>query len=373
MARSKLGLHINFITEADAMRRWILRVRPAVVKTLHHDIAFWEPIKAEYPELFLIGRIEYEHQPLADPIAEARRVSRDILEQPTLRVCDAWEGYNEIARDQLEQCCTFDIALAGLLHQQQARYICGSWSVGVPDVEDWQRPIMLDAIRASDFIGVHAYSAPRLSDPDRIKWYLLRHRLWYPHLPPDCQKPLLLTEFGIDRGVIDVGVRDGWRRYTDADGYVEQLKWADARLQEDEYVMGATIFCWGTLDPDWKGYDISGRAVSLLGDYIALGGGAETEGGGLGQPVSFNGAEQPFERGRMIWRGDTRQVIVFHEDGTWASYEDTFVSGVDPISTDAAPPSGGVQEPAFGFGKVWREQPGVRDRLGWALTEERGF
>ena len=42
--------------------------------------------------------------------------------------------------------------------------------------------------------------------------------------------------------------------------------------------------------------------------------------------------------------------------------------------TDPAivPPDGRFQ-PIRGFGKLWRERPDVRDRLGWALGVELGF
>jgi hypothetical protein len=33
------------------------------------------------------------------------------------------------------------------------------------------------------------------------------------------------------------------------------------------------------------------------------------------------------------------------------------------------PPEGRV-EPAYGFGKIWRERPEVRQKLGWATAEE---
>ena len=41
----------------------------------------------------------------------------------------------------------------------------------------------------------------------------------------------------------------------------------------------------------------------------------------------------------------------------------------DPTIT---PPSGYYQ-PRRGFGKIWREQAGARDKLGWATANERGL
>jgi hypothetical protein len=91
-------------------------------------------------------------------------------------------------------------------------------------------------------------------------------------------------------------------------------------------------------------------------------------------------AEQPFERGRMIWLEQVgsddyvlqRQVLVFYADGKYAQYEDTWTSA-DPESDPALVPPDGLYQPTRGFGKVWREKPGVRDRLGWATVPEVGY
>jgi hypothetical protein len=274
---SKLGVHINFITEADAMRDFILNARPAVVKTLHHDAVYWQEIKAEYPELLLIGRRYVESQPLNDPVEEAEDLAGGILDMSTAHICDAWEGYNETSLGKLGRLCRFDRRLAELLHQEELMYVAGSWSVGVPDIPDWQTPEMWDALRVADYIGVHEYCAPRMDDPRGLDtddstegWFVLRYRKWYPTLPLDCQKPLLITECGIDSGAVhwDPGAQGGWRSFTDAEGYMEQLAWYDRILRQDNYVRGATIFCWGTLDPAWDSHDLSGTMADLLASYV---------------------------------------------------------------------------------------------------------
>ena len=83
-------------------------------------------------------------------------------------------------------------------------------------------------------------------------------------------------------------------------------------------------------------------------------------------------AEQAFERGRMFWRGDSREIYVLHDDHTWRAFADTWQEGQpqdDPNLT--APP--GLLQPKRGFGKVWREElGGPASQLGWAREEERG-
>jgi hypothetical protein len=100
----------------------------------------------------------------------------------------------------------------------------------------------------------------------------------------------------------------------------------------------------------------------------------------LYEPSATWAAEQPFENGRMVWleevRGETfvtqRQILVFYNDGKYEQYQDTWMEGQPESDPSIVPPSG-LYQPIRGFGKVWRESTGVRDRLGWATVPEQGF
>jgi hypothetical protein len=98
---------------------------------------------------------------------------------------------------------------------------------------------------------------------------------------------------------------------------------------------------------------------------------------GLGCPTeaekSVQAAEETFEDGYMFWREDLGRIYALYDDSsTWQSFADTWKEG-DPESDPAIVPPAGFYQPVRGFGKVWREEPGVRDNLGWATMEERGF
>lgn len=86
-------------------------------------------------------------------------------------------------------------------------------------------------------------------------------------------------------------------------------------------------------------------------------------------------AEQTFEHGRMIWVAAQDRIYVIFEDGltpAWAQYPDNFAEGDRELDEDlVAPP--GLQQPVRGFGLVWRDNPRVQDRLGWATTPEVAF
>jgi hypothetical protein len=97
-----------------------------------------------------------------------------------------------------------------------------------------------------------------------------------------------------------------------------------------------------------------------------------------GEDYSYTeAATARFERGQMYWvnqRGGRSliHVIYYNADGTLSHqvFNDTWQEGEDPVDTGLEPPEG-LYEPRRGFGKVWREQPGVADRIGWALEHER--
>jgi len=86
-------------------------------------------------------------------------------------------------------------------------------------------------------------------------------------------------------------------------------------------------------------------------------------------------AEQTFERGRMVWVDALDRIYVVFEDGQrpgWAMYPDEFTEG-DPERDDSLAPPPGLEQPIRGFGLVWRSNPRVQERLGWALSPEVAF
>jgi hypothetical protein len=89
-------------------------------------------------------------------------------------------------------------------------------------------------------------------------------------------------------------------------------------------------------------------------------------------------AQQPFENGFMIWFGPTDTIFVFYNEGQsgtqrpFDTFEDMFQEGDPESDPDIVPPEGFYQ-PVRGFGLVWRENPDVRDQLGWAAAPEAGF
>lgn len=101
---------------------------------------------------------------------------------------------------------------------------------------------------------------------------------------------------------------------------------------------------------------------------------------------TVNAVYQDFERGFMIYLGDRKVIWVFARSvpddagtpaatlnfGAWLGFQDKFKDG-DPETDPAILPPANFQQPKRGFGKIWRENAGVRDALGWGLDYERPY
>lgn len=82
-------------------------------------------------------------------------------------------------------------------------------------------------------------------------------------------------------------------------------------------------------------------------------------------------AHQPFERGQMVWRSDTREIYVLFDNRTYEVYQDTWLEG-DPINLPATPPPA-LFAPERGFGNLYANQPHLQESLGWATAAEVGY
>jgi len=86
-------------------------------------------------------------------------------------------------------------------------------------------------------------------------------------------------------------------------------------------------------------------------------------------------AEQVFEHGRMFWLRPNRQIWVMvaspdnPNGGDWYCFNDSFEEGEQETDPSLVPPADRYQ-PRRGFGKLWRDNPDLKEALGWGLTPE---
>lgn len=80
---------------------------------------------------------------------------------------------------------------------------------------------------------------------------------------------------------------------------------------------------------------------------------------------------QPFERGYMLWVSSLgwvkgKAVYAMLDDDTFSRYDDTFDPATDLSSSSTISPPPGLYQPVDALGKIWRTQPGLSTRLGYA-------
>ena len=162
---------------------------------------------------------------------------------------DAWEGpANEPSVDNeqhIQNLVGATRTWASLMHLDGLRTVGLNLGVGWPQIADVHK--FDSAIDKVDYIGLHEYSAPAMWDG--ASWYCLRYRQTFASMG----KPLLITECGIDGGVISQP-RKGWRTFATEQQCWEQAQWYEREMQRDDCVEAA--FWYGCVPtPDWKDFE----------------------------------------------------------------------------------------------------------------------
>jgi len=269
---SKLTIHTGFT--GPLSMQFIADAKPRLVKILDNFGPAGQ-IKSLSAGTLIIGRIYEPSQPQdGDPGERAQEWwnrNRDrILAHPAV---DYWEGYNEPGVSSVETVRWYaqhEAARVSLLAANGKKACIGNFSTGTPDVTNpaiW--PAFYPAIDAGrqhgGILGLHEYGTPMQQYFDEASgegWLCGRYRKVYRlHLVPDGKVlPLAITETGVD-GVPPVG----WKNHYTGEQYLNQLKWYDALLRQDGYVLGATIFSLEI--PNWAAFDIA-PIVGPLTDYV---------------------------------------------------------------------------------------------------------
>lgn len=288
---SKLSLHISDWLDPDEVYDFVDATRPPLIKVFGNvglnDTKLREA-KLRSPATLVVGRMFFPEQGIErderepvdsvftyDPIADAR--SAFVQLQPIMDklrgLVDVWEGYNEIPIDtpaplterefqKARNFNAFTVELARLVHEFGLKYAAYSFSTGNPvHVELWD--LLVEGLRASDYLAVHEYIAPNVEWTDFNDTMLNRYRAAYERVPQDARRPVLITEAGAD-----FNGEHGFMGKIGVPQYMSMLARYDQQLMRDPYVVGATIFCYGIDDKRWQTYDIAGDFRRVLREHI---------------------------------------------------------------------------------------------------------
>jgi len=294
---TKLGAHV--IRSAPDLGEYI-QARPAVVKF----VGDWGMAPSVPEGVLVIGRkhqgnYDAQHQKATGktPLEAAQQFIQDQQEtyhfNPSIKY---WEGHNEPVwndREGMGWYAEFEVERMRLMAEQGLKCVLGNFATGSPKLDLW--PAFFPALQAAReyeaMLGVHEYSCPWMwwmtgkhqMDPNDDQgdegWTTLRYRKIYrQHLMPNGlgSTPLVITECGVDQLVNPKPPRAAsgawkqlgafWAEHDNepdkADYYYRQLLWYDKELQKDDFVIGATVFTWGSFGGTWKDFDVAGTNVS---------------------------------------------------------------------------------------------------------------
>ncbi|NLE60970.1 MAG: hypothetical protein GX616_21705 [Planctomycetes bacterium] len=276
---SRLGLHmiINYTSGASQ----VVNAHPRIHKILDTGSAMRasaRDFKTNNPDGVLVLRIytPKSYNVSQDPAWAANDFWTTVLAPPIdnlspedRALIDYVEGPNEgdstptwgsLADAQWYN--TFWVNLAPLIGNAGFKPCAFSISVGNPPGDTAYVRLMLDTIVPALRVcksynggwSYHAYTIPYSKIVSQEIWYSLRYRQYYSYFqstyPDLADLPLLLTEGGVDGQSGEGG--PGWK-VDDAARYIDWLTWFDARMKENPYVVGCTLFQSG--DPNWFSFD----------------------------------------------------------------------------------------------------------------------
>ncbi|MBV7328527.1 hypothetical protein KFU94_09745 [Chloroflexi bacterium TSY] len=307
---SKLGVHVerNVPELFDLLQTQAM----TVVTTLELDANFAAQIKQTSPRTALIGRLPIQQLQLSamgDPYGTARSFVEQLLpfadDDRRRPYFDGWIAYNEPvanSADEMKRLADFESERIRLLGDRGIRSVVGNFATGGPDLPLWEYflPAIRTAQQYNGWLGLHEYSAPTIYylstsadkgrypgvSPQDDGWLTLRYRKVYNQFlkPAQLAIPLVFTECGVD-GLVQAGrpgpsdVR-GWRDFQSywaengyglwgPGAYIEQLVWFDQAMQQDDYVIGGSIYGLGT-SAQWLSYDLAGPAAGVLEQYLSV-------------------------------------------------------------------------------------------------------
>ncbi len=277
---SRLGLHMIIHYTSGASQ--VVNAHPRIHKILDTGgamIASARDFKRDNPNGVLVLRVytPRSYNRSQDPAACANDFWNTILAPPIhglpaqdRALIDYVEGPNEGdstptwgSVEDAQWYNTFWVTLAPLIANAGFKPCAFSISVGNPPGDAAYVRLMLDTIVPALRVcksynggwSYHSYTLPYSKSVSTEIWYSLRYRQYYSYFrsnyPDLADLPLLLTEGGVDGQSGEGG--PGWK-VADAAKYIDWLTWFDARMKEDPYVVGCTLFQSG--DMNWFSFDV---------------------------------------------------------------------------------------------------------------------
>jgi hypothetical protein len=259
---------------------WLKSANCKHIKICDPNLGTLQDIKQAIPDAYIVYRhvVDDNYQPvlIQKGTAGAQELADVILREiaPVRQYIDCVSGLNERGYGtEAPYYAAWCNAFGKIMQREGLPYGALDLGVGHPAglwdghaEDDWGAfmdglkrgwELLLPALEYASFIFLHGYNAPRLDSGNPI-FTLLRHRLSWQVIPDQYKRPIMLTEFGIDGGVL--GPRDpatcGWQNFTDEASYRWQLGWGLAEVLKDPYVVGLHMYHVGSHDAKWEKFGV---------------------------------------------------------------------------------------------------------------------
>lgn len=274
---SKLALHLQAHPHYTTAARWIKIMDP--------------PAENRWQDKQIVGRVYMPDgdsnalvaQGAAGADAWFRFCEPSFARAPYIRI---WEAPNEpqpVADLAFcRQLRAFTVRLAELMHGAGLQIVGGCLAEGNPGGDDAQRRACFQEIARGlavcDYWSQHCYwvlDYPH-AEAGMNEWHAFRYRVnlsYAAEIGLDLP-PLLITECGVDGGIVGRPKR-GWRTFCQSKAhYMEQLAAFDAELANDPHVLAATVFTAGPMG--WDDFEVDEELNGMINAHIAANGGAYT-------------------------------------------------------------------------------------------------
>lgn len=274
----RMGLHIQgAYGEAE---RYIRAVQPPVVKFLDDAPPHLVSIVNGYGGLSILRVYRQDQDPgeFGQYLKEIERAAAGSA----VRAIEVSHNEAHQAGDELTVKAELDIAGMKLAERLGKVGIIGCFSVGMPDLPEWQRyrPALQYAAEHGHLLGLHEYGGGSLgmdagvtgNGAEARGWYCLRYRKvldWAKSVGQRMPR-IVITEAGIDD--LSPGVMPKTRGYQTArelhppsvGDYASQAARYARHLAEDGgAVVGWVDFGFGAQDPAWHAFDLSRDSAML--------------------------------------------------------------------------------------------------------------
>ncbi len=287
---SKLGIHGIMPGETPAVIQQLLQggTHMTTVKAVI-SVGWLKDVKALDSDVITVGRfmrgtdprVNVEGPDLNGDLKEsAQNVMDSLLPrwEPHRSYVDYWEIINEqdpVGTEGHRRLGEFMMHCMDIADEEGYHLALFSYSMGVPEWDEMKAVAEMGVFGQAK-AGGHALSLHEYANPMN-RWYgeplpgrptypnrgplACRYRWWYEDflIPRNEVVPLFLTEVNVAKDLPLLTEKE----------WLDQMKWYDARLREDYYVVGAHLFTLGSAG-SWDNYDFGRFLPGLVSHAISV-------------------------------------------------------------------------------------------------------